>query len=169
MPPRSGNSAVKIILIVVGVFVGLGILITCILTFTVWRVTRGIHVDNHGDKVTVETPAGTISADQTETYSADELGAEIYPGAASGHGSMKMNLGEGAMTTGVFTTSDSKEKVLEFYKGKYGSDVGTIDTPDAAIITLKKSDKESVMITISSKNSENDGKTQIAIVHTKKS
>lgn len=169
LPPRTNSSAVKIILIVVGVFVGLGILVTCILTFTFWRVTRGIHVNNHGDKVTVETPAGTISTDQSESYSTDELGVEVYPGATSGHGSMKMNLGEGSMVTGVFTTSDSKEKVLDFYKGKYGNAVATIDTPEAAILTLKKSDTDSVMITISSKSSENDGRTQIAIVHTKKS
>lgn len=166
-PSSSGTSAVKIILIVVGVFVALGILGICIFAFTVWRVTRGIHVEGNGDKVTLNTPGGSISTNSGTTYSAGELGTDIYPGAITGHGSMKMDLPNGSMVTGVFLTPDSKDKVLNFYKSRFGSDASVMEAEDQAVLTVKKGESEAVIVTISSKSSENDGKTQIAIVHTK--
>jgi hypothetical protein len=79
---------------------------------------------------------------------------------------MKMDLPTGSMVTAIFLTSDSKEQVLDFYKTTMGSTASVIDTEDGAIITLAKSQQESVMVTITAKPSENDGKTQITIVHT---
>jgi hypothetical protein len=57
--------------------------------------------------------------------------------------------------------------VLAYYKSKIGSDASTYDTADGAVLTIKKSEQEVVIVTISSKTAENDGKTKIAIVHTK--
>jgi zinc-ribbon domain len=165
-PAATGNGgAVKIILIVVGVFVGLGILAACIFAFTVWRVSRSIHVNTNGDKVTLQTPSGSVSNDLYMTYNSSELGTDVYPGAKGGEGSMKMDLPTGSMITGVFTTSDSKEQVLSFYKSKFGGATSVIDTPETAILTLKRGEKESVMVTITANKSDSDGKTQIAIVH----
>lgn len=165
--PGSGSSAAKVILIVLAVFVGLSILGACIFAFTVWRFSRAIHVDGHGDKVTLRTPGGTIVANQGTTYSASDLGTDIYPGAVTGHGSMKMDLPSGSMVTGVFVTPDSKDQVVNFYKSKFGSNASVIDTQNGAILTLSKGDHESVMVTISANSSQYEGKTQIAIVHSK--
>jgi hypothetical protein len=162
----SGTSAVKIILIVVAVFVGLGILGAGAFGFMVWRVARSVHVSGSGDQMTMSTPGGTVNLNATQTYTASELGTDIYPGAQSIKGGMKMTLPTGSMVTGIFLTSDSKEQVVDFYKGKLGSAVSVMDTQDAAIITLGRGQQESVMVTISSKPSENDGKTKIAIIHT---
>ena len=60
--PATGNSAVKIVLIVVGIFVGLGILGAAIFAFGVWRVSRTLHVEQHGDGVTVQTADGKITS-----------------------------------------------------------------------------------------------------------
>jgi hypothetical protein len=166
-PANPNSSAVKIILIVVGVFVGLGILGAAIFAFTVWRFSRGIHVEGKGDKISLSTPGGTFSTSQSQTFSASELGVDPYPGATNGHGSMKVSLPDGSMVTGIFISSDSKDKVVDFYKGKLGSGASMIDTPSGTIFTLGKSEKESVMVTITAEASQNDGKTQIAIVHTK--
>ena len=166
-PPSSGSSAVKIILIVVGVFVGLGILGVCIFSFTVWRVARAVRVDGPNGQVTVNTPGGTITANQTQTFTADELGTDIYPGASSGHGSMKMNLPTGSMVTGVFVTPDSKDQVVAFYKSKFGSEASVYDTATGALLTLNKGQQESVMVTVSGNSSQDSGKTRISIVHTK--
>jgi len=57
--------------------------------------------------------------------------------------------------------------VVAFYKNKFGSGASTFDTADGAILTLPMGDKESVMVTVSSRRSENDGKTKLVIVHTK--
>jgi zinc-ribbon domain len=166
-PPSSGGSALKIILIIVAVFVGLGIIGASIFAFTVWRVAHAIHVDSNGENMTVHTPGGTMTANQSKTYSAADLGTDIYPGARSGRGSMKMDMPNGSMVTGVFVTSDSKDQVLDFYKSRFGSGASVIDVGETAILTLKKGDQESVMVTISGKNSEGDGKTRISIMHTK--
>jgi len=163
----SGNSAVKIILIIVGVFVGLGIIGASIFAFTVWRVARAVHIDGSGDKVSFSTPGGTFSANQAETYSAAELGTDIYPGAKSGHGSAKIDMPSGSVVTGIFVTSDSKAQVVDFYKSKFGSEASTFDSNDAAIITMNHGNQESVMVTVSANSQQDGGKTRIAIVHSK--
>jgi hypothetical protein len=165
--PSGGNSAVKIILIIVGVFVGLGILGACIFAFTVWRVAHAIHVDGKDGQVTVNTPGGRITANQEKTFTADELGTAIYPGAQSGHGSMKMDLPTGSMVTGVFVTSDSKDQVVAFYKSKFGSGASVYDTSNGALLTINKGQQETVMVTVAGGSSQDDGKTRISIVHTK--
>ena len=165
-PASSGTSAVKIVLIVVAIFVGLGILGLGAFGFMVWRVSRAVHVSGPGGQVTMNLPGGSYTANPTKTYTAAELGTEIYPGAEPRHGGMTMNLPTGSMVTAIFLTSDSKDQVLDFYKSSMGSSASIIDTEDGAVITLSKSQQESVMVTITAKPSENNGKTQITIVHT---
>ena len=165
-----GGSAVKIILVIVAIFVGLGIVGAGIFGYSMWRVSRAIHVSGGSGpdrQVTIHTQDGTVTANTSEKFSASDLGTEIYPSAQAGHGSMRMELPTGSMVTAVFVTSDSKDQVLAFYKATLGSAATVIDTQDGAILTLPKGQQESVMVTISSKSSEHDGKTKIAIVHTK--
>jgi zinc-ribbon domain len=166
-PPNSGSSAIKIILIIVGVFVGLGILGVAIFSFTVWRVARAVHVNGSNGEVTVNTPGGRITANQTQTFTASELGTDIYPGAESGHGSMKMDLPTGSMVTGVFVTPDSKDQVVAFYKSKFGSGASIYDTANSALLTLNRTQQEAVMVTVTADSSQDGGKTRISIVHTK--
>ncbi len=91
---------------------------------------------------------------------------DIYPGGEPGHRGMTMDLPTGSMVTALYATSDSKDRVLSFYKARMGSAASIIDTEDGAIIALPKGQQESVVATITAKPSESDGKTQIAIVHT---
>jgi hypothetical protein len=165
-PAKSGGSALKIILIVVAIFVGLGILAVGTVGYGIWRVAHKLGVSTNGDQVSLKTSEGTLNFNAEQTFSSSELGADIYPGAQSIKGGMKMSLPTGSMVTGVFTTTDSKDQVVAFYKSKFGGDTSVMDMPDAAILTLKKGEQESVMVTVTSKASENDGKTKIAIVHT---
>jgi hypothetical protein len=167
-PAKSGGSALKIILIVVAIFVGLGILAAGTVGYGIWRVAHKLGVSTNGDQVSVSAPdgKGTLSFNAEQTYSAADLGTDLYPGAQSVKGGMKMTLPTGSMVSGIFVTTDSKDQVVAFYKSRFGSDASIMDMSDAAILTLKKGEKESVMVTVSSKASENDGKTKIAIVHT---
>jgi hypothetical protein len=166
-PASSGSSAVKIVLIIVAIFVGLGIIGAGLFGFAVWRVSRAIHVSGPGGQVTMSTPGGTFTANESKTYSASELGVDIYPGALSAKGSMRMDLPTGSMVTGIFVTSDSKDQVVSYYKGKFGSEASVFETGEGDELTHTKSPQESVMVTVTAKPSENEGKTQIAIVHTK--
>jgi hypothetical protein len=165
-PTSSGSSAVKIILIVVAIFVGLGMLAVACFGFIAWRVSRSVHVSNDG-QVTLSTSAGSFSANSTKTYTAAELGTDIYPGAVGGKGGLKMDLPTGSMVTGIFVTSDSKEQVVAFYKGKLGSEASVIDSDNSAVIQVAKGPQESIMITVTGNSSQDSGKTRISIMHSK--
>lgn len=164
-PAAGGNSAVKVILIVVGVIIALGILGVSIFAFTIWRVAHAVHVEGNGEKVTLHTPGGTFSANNSTTYSASDLGIDLYPGAAGQHGGSKIETPNGSVITGVFLTSDSKDQVVSFYKSKMGSGASVYDTSNGALLTVDKGNHESVMVTINAEPSQHEGKTQITIVH----
>ncbi len=165
VPAKSGTSALKIILIIIAVFVGLGLIAAGAFGYFVWRVAHAVHVAESGGKVTIPSIGG-ISASTSETFTASDLGTDIYPGAASGKGSLRMTLPTGSMITAVYVTSDSKDEVLGFYKSKFGSDASVFDSPTGTVLSLNKNPQDSVVVTIMSTPSEYDGKTQIHIVHT---
>lgn len=159
-----GGSAVKIILIVLAVVIGLGVLGASAVGFMVWRVAHAIHTHAKNGDFTLNTPGGMISTGTPNSYTAEELGADIYPGAQATAGGMRMSLPSGSIVSGAFETSDSKDQVLNFYKGKFGSDASVFDGSNSAMISVKKGDHESVMVTIAA---EHNGKTKVSIVHTK--
>jgi hypothetical protein len=164
----SGSSAVKIILIVVAVFVGLGILGAGAFGFFVWRVAHAIHFSGNGNQVTLNTPQGRISANTTENFSASELGTDVYPGAQPGKGSMRMLLPTGSMISAIYVTSDAKDQVVAFYKSKFPGNVSTYDTVSGSVITYSRTPQESVVVTVTANSSQYGGKTQIHILHTTK-
>jgi len=165
-PAQSGGSALKIILIILAVVVGLGILGMGAVGFFAWRVAHAIHVSGNGSDVTIHTPGGSLSANTSETYTAADLGTDIYPGAISGKGSMRMSLPTGSMVTAIYLTGDTKDQVLAFYKEKFGSEASIYDSSDGTVLTVNKGEQENVVVTITKGASDNEGKTQIAIVHT---
>jgi len=167
-PASSGSSAAKIILIIVAVVVGLGIIVIGGGIFAIRHyITHNIHVSGPNGQMTMQTPEGKINFNTAQTYTAADLGVDPYPGAESTRGGMKMDLPTGSMVTGVYLTADSKDHVVDYYKGKFGSTLAVFDTADAAILTFAISKQESVMVTITAKPSEYDGKTRITITHTK--
>jgi len=165
-PGGGGSAAVKIVLIIVAIFVGIGILGAGIVGYGIWRVGHAIRKAAHEGNITIPSTSGALSINSNQTFTAADLGTDIYPGATQGQGGMRMSTPAGSWVTGIFLTSDSKDQVVSYYKSKFGSDSATMETSDAAILTLKKGEKESIMVTISAKPGENDGKTKIAILHT---
>lgn len=162
-----GGGALKVILIVVAIFVGLGILGLGAAGFVVWRVAHHFHVNGRDGQITVNTPSGSVTASNASNFTSDELGTDIYPGAQPAQGGMRMNLPTGSVISGVFITPDSKEKVLAFYKDKLGSEASVFDAASSSMISLHKGSHENIMVSISSGHGESDGKTKISIVHTK--
>ena len=162
-----GTSAVKVILIVVGIILALGILGISIFAFTIWRVAHAVHVEGNGDKVTLHTPGGTFSANNSTTYSASDLGIDLYPNAVGQHGGSKIETPNGSVMTGVFLTTDSKDQVVSFYKSKMGSESSVYDTSNGALLTVNKGNHESIMVTINADPSQHEGKTQISVVHSR--
>jgi hypothetical protein len=169
VPAKSGGGALKIILIIVAVIVGIGMLGAAVVGYGIWKVAHAIHVSGSGDNahMTFNAPGGgTFSTSTAETFTAADLGTDIYPGATAGKGSMRMTLPNGSWVTAVFVTPDSKDQVVSFYKSKFGSEASIYDSAASAVITLQKAKKESIMVTVTANQSQYDGKTQVTILHT---
>ena len=104
-PPSSGNTVLKIVLIVIGVFVVLGVLVAGVIGFVGYRVAKSAHQNADGS-VSFSTPNGTITTGKSANISAADLGTEPYPGATSSVGSMNMKTSSGSMVTAVYTSPD---------------------------------------------------------------
>ena len=161
--PKSGSSAVKIILIILGIFVGLGIIVAGIVGYSVYRVARSVHKDADGN-ITVTTPKGTITANSSNTLTAADLGIAIYPGATEGKGGMRMNIAGKSMVTANFLTPDSPDKVMAFYKDQAGPNAQTVTTIAGGTITIQNG-ANSISVTVTQASGPNNNKTQITIVN----
>ena len=160
--PSSGT--LKVVLIIVGALVGLGLLSAVAVMFGLWRISRSVHVDRSGG-VTISTPGGKFSTGHTSgaRLTETEVGAPIYPGAIAEEGGFKLGADSGSMATYVFKTSDSVAQVLAFYRDKFGPKSSVIETPQGGIVTAAKNDNEGIMVTVGHDDSEN--KTSISITH----
>jgi hypothetical protein len=165
-PPASKSGALKIILIVVAIIVGLGILGVGVIGFIGYRIAKNVHVDPNG-RMTMNTPAGTITTTPNDNISAADLGVVIYPGAESTHGGMTMEMPNGSATIGVFITSDSPDQVLAFYKDNLGSAARVTSLFGNTTVRLKINQQEFVEVRITKSSKLDSGKTRIMISHTR--
>jgi hypothetical protein len=166
-PSSGGSSALKIILIVLAVLAAIMVGGISLVAYGCYHVAHSI-VQKHGDKTSFSIPgAGTITADNSKTFTQDQLGAAIYPGSKAADSGSSLDLPSGSVTTAVFSTPDPVSKVEAFYKDKFGPDASSFGTEDTAMISKKISDNESVTVTASGKDNA-DGKTKIVIMHSKK-
>ncbi len=121
-PSKSGSSALKIILIIVGVIVLIAILgmVTC--GIVIHRIAKSAKVSQHGDNAKIETPFGNMETSTDPEQTAKDLGVEIYPGAqVQKAGTASMTFGSLHTVTANFESSDSAEKVCDFYKSKFAN------------------------------------------------
>jgi len=156
--PQS-NNALKIILIVVAVIVGLGILGVAAVSFIGYRIATHSRVRNQDGNVRVETPFGTVQSTTDPDEAARNLGIDLYPGAAVVKGTTSnMNMGNMHTAAAEFETSDPADRVAEFYKSKVpGANVISSTADHYAIISTDKKN----MLTINIE--PRDGKTRIHI------
>jgi hypothetical protein len=134
--PKGGSSALKIVLIVFAVIVGILILgmVTC--GIVLHRIAKSSHVTQQGDRVKVETPFGTINANDPE-QAAKDLDIEIYPGAqVQKNGTASVTVFGVHTVTANFESSDSVDKVCDFYKSKFpAATVKSSDQNRCSIVT----------------------------------
>jgi hypothetical protein len=159
-PATSGNTVLKIVLIVVGVFVLFGIIVAGVIGIGVYKVAKGAHKDSNGN-VSITTPGGTITTGTSANISEDELGTALYPGAVSGQGSMNMKTPNGSMVTAVYTTTDSSDKIVAFYRDKLGDQASIVQNSNGTVLSSGEKDKDNIVITITPEGSS----SKIAIIH----
>jgi hypothetical protein len=145
-PPttKSGSSAIKIILAVVGVIVCLGIIGIATVTFVAYRFAKNSHVTHDGDHVKVETPFGSVETSKDPQQVAQELGVDIYPGAQiSQNGAQSASFGSVRTVSANFESSDPADKVCDFYRSKFPG--ATVTSSDANHCTIVSNDKQNVV------------------------
>lgn len=150
-PPRSGNTVLKVVLIVVAAVVGLGILGTAVVGYLGYKAVHN----------------GAISVGDNSITSAD-LGVDPYPnGTPVEHGTVRMNMAGHSMVTATYTTSDAPEQVVSYFKGKLGDNAIVNQTARGTSLQAVQSGSDDHLVI----NVEPDpnGGTKIAIVHESKS
>jgi hypothetical protein len=164
-PTASGNSAVKIILIVVGALLGLGLLAIALFTFAFWRGSRTIRHSDDG--VSLSTPGGTVTIGPNSAVTAADLGVPIYPGALHGEGGMRIRSAKGEVISAVYSTPDPPGKVVDFYKSSLPGDASVRLSGQRALMTAGDKEKETWMISVNTDPADSS-KTKITITHVKK-
>jgi len=134
-PSKGGSSALKIILIILGIIVLILILgmVTC--GVVIHHIAKSAKVSQNGDKVKIESPFGSMDTDPEQTVK--ELDVDIYPGAqVQKQGTASMSFGPIHTVTGIFESSDPVEKVCDFYKSKFPSaNVSSSDHNQCSIVS----------------------------------
>lgn len=149
-PPKKGPSALKIVLIIVGIMVGLGIIAVGVVTYGVYRLAK----------------SGNITT-STQPVTASDLGVALYPGATQNGNVRATVLGKNVLTA-TFVTSDSKDQVVAFYQNALGPNAQASSGTNGESFVLDKGAGESVIVTVSQSALRDQGKTQIVVVHTTK-
>lgn len=145
-PPKGGSSALKIILIVVGVIVLIAVLgmVTC--GVVVHRAMKNARVSQKGDNVKVETPFGSMETSSDPERTTEELGVDIYPGAqVQKAGTASVTFGSFHTVTANFESSDSVEKVCDFYRQKFpNAQVSSSDQTHCSIVSGDKGNSTTI-------------------------
>ena|SRR3974390_1718495 len=165
-PPSSGSSsALKVILMIVGVIVLIGILgmVTC--GIIVHRAIKSAKFSQKGDNVKVETPFGSVETSNDPQKVADELGVEVYPGAqVQKAGTASVTFGSLHTVTGVFESNDAVDKVCDFYRSKFpNANVQSSDQTHCSIVSGGQANSTTVTV-----DSSGDGSRLTIVRLTKK-
>jgi hypothetical protein len=119
VPAKQGSSALKIILIVVAVIVGLGILGIGTASYFVYRVAHNSHVTQRNGDVKIDSPFGTIESSSDPTAMAKDIGLDPYPGSEPmKNGSSSVSFGNIHTVAMQMTTDDPPSQVADYYKSK---------------------------------------------------
>ena len=157
--PQGSGSGLKVVLIVVVAIVALGIVGSVVATLIGLNVARRTRVTEKNGQVKVETPFGTVASSENPEDAAKNLGIDLYPGAQALKGeSAAVKVGGISTVSAQFETSDSADKVSDFYRSKFpNANVAATNQGQTTIVSTDN--KGMVTITIEPR----DGKTYIQI------
>jgi hypothetical protein len=137
-----GNSALKIVLIIVAVVIALGILGIGTLTFVIHRIADNSRVRNRDGNVQVETPFGSVQSTNNPDDAVRNLGIDPYPGARVLQGN-SATIGGMHTVTAQFESDDSVDKVAAFYSSKLPD--AKVNTKDQNHYTIVSTDKKNIV------------------------
>jgi hypothetical protein len=155
-PSKKSGGAMKVVLIVIAVVVGLGVLTVGVLGYMGYRALHAA-----GSSFSVGSSAQVTDAD---------LGVAIYPGAvAKPGGEARVKIGKATIVSASYTTSDPASSVVTFYQGKVGGQAivnKSVNGTSFESTTVNGGEKDVLVVTVGA-DPTNSGGTQIVILHTK--
>jgi hypothetical protein len=135
--PGGGSGVIKIILIIVVIFVGLGILAAGGLFWAAHKVKQAIRIQQNGESSTVQIPGMSASSNADAKKVARDLGVDVYPGAKALEGASSVTLGSMTVGTAQFETSDPIDKVQQFYTARFPrSQLNTADENSQTLLAM---------------------------------
>jgi hypothetical protein len=148
-PPKKGPSALKIILIIIAIVVGLGIIAIGVVGYIGYKVVKSGHLQT-----------------STQPVSAADMGVPLYPGAQQ-KGNVRLTIAGRDTITATFLTSDSKDQVIAYYQSNLDPSAKYTPNNNGGSFILDKSSGDTIVTVSQTPNLEN-GQTQIVIVHATK-
>lgn len=156
--PSGGGNALKIVLIVVGVFVLIGVMAIAGLVVVGHHVRNRIRASQDGRSSSVDFGGFKASTNKSNAHDlARKIGVDLYPGAQQEGDSSEATFGKMTTATIRLTTSDSVDKVASFYKSRYPSAMTSVE---GSKFTMISSDNNG---TLTLTAEENGGETAIDI------
>ena len=145
--PTGGGNALKVVLIVVAVIVVIGIFCVGALTIVGIHIAKKSRVTQQGDRVKVETPFGSVSANDPD-QAVKELGVDVYPGAqVQKNGTAIVAFGSIRTVNATFESSDPVEKICSFYQSRLPSAaVRTSDQNRCSIVSTDPANTTTVNV-----------------------
>jgi hypothetical protein len=117
--PAGGSSALKIILIILAIVVGLVIVAGGSCAYFIHRAIHS-HVNNKNGEVSIDTPFGSLNGGSDPAEAAKNTGVEAYPDATLQQGSAaSMTIGKMHTATATYESNDAPSAIADFYKSKY--------------------------------------------------
>jgi len=166
----SGSPVVKIVLIVLAVLILFGLLSAGACVYFVYRAKQKMRQFETTIHSTLPMPTGTpqvpaqpgapATAPGQPTTPAVDTGVPAYPGATAAEGQGEMSLGVGGVKVQQYTTSDSVDKVVAFYKDKLGSTAMVTQSGQQALVQVVGSNG---VINVVIASDAGSGKTKITI------
>ena len=134
----------KIILIVLAVLILIGILAAGSCVYFIYRAKQKVRQFEKQVQTTFPTPTPTAPSlpgapatpPSVQVGPAVDMGALIYPGATPLEGGGQLSMGGGAFKTQQYTTSDSVDKVVAFYKDKLGPTATVAQSEGQTVVQL---------------------------------
>jgi hypothetical protein len=166
VPPKSGMSATKVILIVVGVFLVLGVMVVGLLGVAGYYFVKSAHKDANG-QTTLDSPFGSIKTLPSDQITEQDLGIAIYPGAIPEKFGSIAKMSSITVLSAHFRTTDSADKVIAFYKDKAGPGAQIMALPFGVgtQIQMQGQAGTSVKILITQLANQSESETRIQIDH----
>ena len=161
--PSKGSPVMKIVLIIVGVMMLLGMLLIGSCVYGVYRAKQ--RFKQFEKQVQANLPPSTGSSQAPiqpgePGGSAVDTGVPAYPGAETPEGQTGVVLGMAGLKMQQYTTRDPVDKVVAFYKDKLGPNAVVTQSGDQASVHLVGSNSVvNVAIAVDSAS----GKTKIVI------